>query len=314
MSTRPIRALVVALLPASRRRLRPPTRSTTSRARSCRTRRTRSASRPRSCSASSTTGAPCPRSCRRCTTRTRRCAAWPRPRSDASATSRRPTRSWSASTSDSSEFVRSQAKKALELVAGGGGGPWWPRRPKRARASTWRSTSRAAARAAPSTGGWCARRSAKELQKLPTVTLSVAGGGGAAVAVGAGVEAPDRLRRRRHHPAAVGDAGGRTADHRLRLEGVRRHLPRALDQDDDARGRVAADRLRRRPRRQSASATAWSRRSKPCATTWTSFCGRSNRKEAGPWLKATNAAYATTCSTRAISCASPASSSSSRRS
>ena len=61
-----------------------------------------------------------------------------------------------ASTSDASEFVRSQAKRALEIVASGG--PILATPPRPARASTSPSTSRARARAAPSTGAWCARR------------------------------------------------------------------------------------------------------------------------------------------------------------
>ncbi len=63
-----------------------------------------------------------------------------------------------ASTTDASEFVRSQAKRALELVAGGGGGSWWPRRRGRERASTSPSASPRRARPVANTRGWCATR------------------------------------------------------------------------------------------------------------------------------------------------------------
>lgn len=80
-----------------------------------------------------------------------------------------------AATSDASEFVRSQAKKALELVAGGGGAVATPAPKAGARfyvAIDFSNSGKGGAEY----GRLVREALAKELQKLPTVTLSVGGG------------------------------------------------------------------------------------------------------------------------------------------
>ncbi|HEY2746546.1 MAG TPA: HEAT repeat domain-containing protein [Polyangia bacterium] len=83
-----------------------------------------------------------------------------------------------ASTSDGSEFVRSQAKKALELVAGGGGA--LSVAPPKSGARFYVAIDFSNAGKGGAEYGRLVRDAlAKELQKLPTVTLTVAGGAGA---------------------------------------------------------------------------------------------------------------------------------------
>jgi HEAT repeats len=80
-----------------------------------------------------------------------------------------------ASTSDSSEFVRGQAKKALELVAGGGA---MVATPPKAGARFYVAIDFSSAGKGGAEYGRLVRDAlAKELQKLPTVTLAVGGGG-----------------------------------------------------------------------------------------------------------------------------------------
>jgi hypothetical protein len=84
-----------------------------------------------------------------------------------------------ASSSDSSEFVRSQAKKALELVANGGGGTLVAA-PPRAGARFYVSIGFAASSRSvgPEYSRLVREALAKELQTVSSVTLSVAGAGG----------------------------------------------------------------------------------------------------------------------------------------
>jgi hypothetical protein len=80
-----------------------------------------------------------------------------------------------ASTSDASEFVRSQARKALEVVAGGGGTSISAAPKAGARfyvAIDFSNSGKGGAEY----GKLVREALAKELQKLPTVTLSVGGG------------------------------------------------------------------------------------------------------------------------------------------
>lgn len=82
-----------------------------------------------------------------------------------------------ASTSDSSEFVRSQARKALEIVAGGGGGAITAAPKSGARFYVAIDFSNGG-KGGPEYGRLVREALAKELQKLPSVTLSVSGAGG----------------------------------------------------------------------------------------------------------------------------------------
>jgi HEAT repeats len=79
-----------------------------------------------------------------------------------------------ASTSDSSEFVRSQAKKALELVASGAGGLVGTA-PKAGAKFYVAIDFSGGGKAGGEYGRLVRDALAKELQKLPSVTLSVAG-------------------------------------------------------------------------------------------------------------------------------------------
>jgi len=82
-----------------------------------------------------------------------------------------------AATSDASEFVRSQARKALELVAGGGGG--MVAAPPKAGARFYVAIGFSAGNRAGAEYTRLVREAlAKELQKVSSVTLSVSGGGG----------------------------------------------------------------------------------------------------------------------------------------
>jgi hypothetical protein len=82
-----------------------------------------------------------------------------------------------ASTDDASEFVRGQARKALELVAGGGGaGPASAPAP-RAGAHFYLAIDFNGGKAGTEWARMVREALLKELQKLPSVTLSVAGGG-----------------------------------------------------------------------------------------------------------------------------------------
>ena len=81
-----------------------------------------------------------------------------------------------SATSDASEFVRSQARKALELVAGGGGG--LVAAPPKAGARFYVAIDFSNSGKGGAEYGKLVREAlAKELQKLPTVTLSVSGSG-----------------------------------------------------------------------------------------------------------------------------------------
>src|SRR3954465_11459145 len=81
-----------------------------------------------------------------------------------------------ASTSDASEFVRSQAKKALEVVAGGG--TTMVATPPKAGARFYVAIDFSNAGKGGAEYGKLVRDAlAKELQKLPTVTLAVSGSG-----------------------------------------------------------------------------------------------------------------------------------------
>jgi hypothetical protein len=83
-----------------------------------------------------------------------------------------------ASTDDSSEFVRSQARHALELVAGGGaGGGATPLPAARAGARFYVAIDFNGGKGGAEYGKLVREALLKELQKLPTVTLSVGGGG-----------------------------------------------------------------------------------------------------------------------------------------
>jgi hypothetical protein len=81
-----------------------------------------------------------------------------------------------ASTSDASEFVRSQAKKALELVAGGGGA--LAVAPPKAGARFYVSIGfSSGGKAGPEYARLVRDALAKELQKVSSVTLTVSGAG-----------------------------------------------------------------------------------------------------------------------------------------
>lgn len=81
-----------------------------------------------------------------------------------------------AATSDASEFVRSQARKALEVVAGGGPPTVAP---PRAGARFYVAIGFSAGGKAPAEYAHLVREAlAKELQKVSSVTLAVAGGSG----------------------------------------------------------------------------------------------------------------------------------------
>ncbi len=79
-----------------------------------------------------------------------------------------------ASTSDASEFVRSQARKALELIAGGG--PVAAPAPKAGARFYVAIDFSSSGKGGAEYGKLVREALAKELQKLPTVTLSVGGG------------------------------------------------------------------------------------------------------------------------------------------
>jgi hypothetical protein len=83
-----------------------------------------------------------------------------------------------AATSDSSEFVRSQARKALELVASGGGGGLVAAPPKAGARFYVAIGFSGGGKAASAEYTRVVRDAlAKELQKVSSVTLSVSGGG-----------------------------------------------------------------------------------------------------------------------------------------
>lgn len=82
-----------------------------------------------------------------------------------------------ASTSDASEFVRGQAKKALELVAGGGTAV--VSAPPKAGAKFYVHIGFNGGKGSPEYARLVREALAKELQKLPAVTLSVSGSSGA---------------------------------------------------------------------------------------------------------------------------------------
>ena len=82
-----------------------------------------------------------------------------------------------SSTSDSSEFVRSQAKKALEIVAGGGGGAMAVAPPKAGARFYVAIGFASPGRGDPQSARLLREALAKELQSVSSVTLSVAGGG-----------------------------------------------------------------------------------------------------------------------------------------
>jgi hypothetical protein len=82
-----------------------------------------------------------------------------------------------ASTDDASEFVRSQARKALEIVAGGGGGSSTGTPPPRAGARFYMAVDFNAGKGGAEYARLVREALQKELGKLPTVTLSVSGGG-----------------------------------------------------------------------------------------------------------------------------------------
>jgi hypothetical protein len=82
-----------------------------------------------------------------------------------------------SATSDASEFVRSQAKRALELVANGGGGGLVAAPPK-AGARFYVSIGFSGGKAGAEYTRLVREALAKELQSVSSVTLSVSGGGG----------------------------------------------------------------------------------------------------------------------------------------
>ncbi|MDB4971031.1 MAG: lyase domain protein repeat-containing protein [Myxococcales bacterium] len=84
-----------------------------------------------------------------------------------------------ASTSDSSEFVRSQAKKALEVIAGGGGGVLAAAPKAGAKFYVHIGFNSAGGKGGAEYSRLVREALFKELQKLPAVTLSVAGASGA---------------------------------------------------------------------------------------------------------------------------------------
>jgi HEAT repeat protein len=81
-----------------------------------------------------------------------------------------------SATSDASEFVRSQARKALELVSGGGGGAVALPGPKAGARFYVAIDFSNSGKGGAEYGKLVREALAKELQKLPTVTLSVGGG------------------------------------------------------------------------------------------------------------------------------------------
>jgi len=82
-----------------------------------------------------------------------------------------------SASSDASEFVRSQARKALELVANGAGGAMVAAPPKAGARFYVAIDFSNGGKGGPEYGKLVREALAKELQKLPTVTLSVAGSG-----------------------------------------------------------------------------------------------------------------------------------------
>ncbi|HEX4457095.1 MAG TPA: HEAT repeat domain-containing protein [Polyangia bacterium] len=78
-----------------------------------------------------------------------------------------------SATNDSSDFVKTQAKKALELIAGGG--PSLAPQPRAG--ARFYIAIEILGRAEPQSVRMVKEALQRELQKLPTVTLSVAGGG-----------------------------------------------------------------------------------------------------------------------------------------
>jgi hypothetical protein len=85
-----------------------------------------------------------------------------------------------SATSDSSDFVKGQARKALELIANGGGGGAGPELAAKAGARFFIHVefSSGASKASPEFVRLVRESLQKELQKLPNVTLAVSGGGG----------------------------------------------------------------------------------------------------------------------------------------
>jgi hypothetical protein len=82
-----------------------------------------------------------------------------------------------ASTNDPSEFVRSQAKHALDLVANNGGGTTLQAAPPKSGARFYVTIDFSAGSKAGAEWGRMVREGLqRELQKLPTVTLSLPGG------------------------------------------------------------------------------------------------------------------------------------------
>jgi hypothetical protein len=79
-----------------------------------------------------------------------------------------------SSTNDSSDFVKAQARKALELVAGGGGGP--SRAPPPRAGARFYVAIDILGRADPQWARLVKEALQRELQKLPAVTLTVADG------------------------------------------------------------------------------------------------------------------------------------------
>ena len=166
---------------------------------------------------------------------------------------------------DPSEFVRTPGEEGARAGrrrrhdAGG------RRRPKRARASMWPSTSPARARAAPSTRKLVrdgARQGAAEAADGDAVGRS-----------GGGEPSRDSCWRRSSCRATSSTApssgcrrspGGGQQQDRLRLEGVRRDLPRAVDQDDDAQRAPRCRRARVRRRSERQEGLPGRRRSKRC--------------------------------------------------
>ena len=82
-----------------------------------------------------------------------------------------------ASTNDPSDFVRAQAKKALDLVANGGGSSGVSVAPNPGARFYVAIDFAAAARVGPEWSRLMKEGLARELSKLPTVTLAVPGGG-----------------------------------------------------------------------------------------------------------------------------------------
>jgi hypothetical protein len=83
-----------------------------------------------------------------------------------------------AASNDASEFVRAQARKALEVVANGAGGSTMAAAPPKAGARFYVAIDFSNSGKGGAEYGKLVREAlAKELQKLPTVTLSVSGGG-----------------------------------------------------------------------------------------------------------------------------------------